>query len=175
MSGPEHALNDLAGAIAAIDASGVTAAPDVAAALTRLLIVRSLRRRLQFVEAELERRAAAVMTGARVVCGGVVAVRRSGRQWRAWDDRGVINSLLPQLLVDKSTGELGNEAVGRSVALGLLQFARPAWRLGALRSAGLEPDQFAELVPSHRTVTVTGSVDGAFTAAAHPDDDPDQS
>lgn len=165
---PDTVAIDLAALIATVsrlsdDVPAHLDADTTAEAACELLFqLRTERQRLQTVEAFVEAEAADRMPGKELRWDGYVAERRGGTakpgNWRHDDVAWV---LCREAAVDPATGELDEGAlqvVDRVRSL-LLNAARPEWRTTVLRQHGIDPYDYAERVPSRRTVTIREDTD----------------
>ena len=123
--------------------------------------VRAERMRLAGVESLVERRAAAAMTGKTLEWPGGVAEKRGGKDRKEWDhaalNRVVSATVIQPLVVNVQTGEVDRD-LAALLHLAVEQYAathRPEWRVTAIKSLGIDPDDFCTAIPGRFTVQVT--------------------
>lgn len=155
-------IKALADAIAQLDDHMLTESllptGDLDTNLGFLADIREQKARLAAVENEVERLAARQMP-AKTYSNDHLSAERNRSYATTWDVRRTAWSLIEPLCVDHTTGELRvDEKVAWELIDRLLGAAAVTYyRVGPLRAAGLDPDEFREREILRTTVRVTRS------------------
>ena len=132
--------------------------------LDLLASIRTQRLLLADIEAVVEGKAAAAMTGDIMEWPGGIAERRGGKNRKEWDKDRLLKAVTARLrttlaeTVDPATGEvIQDEAVAEDVTRTVAAFTacfRPEPRIRGLRELGIRVDAYCEESPARFTVTI---------------------
>ena len=132
--------------------------------LDLLASIRTQRLLLADIEAVVEGKAAAAMTGDIMEWPGGIAERRGGKNRKEWDKDRLLKAVTARLratlaeTVDPVTGEvIQDEAVAEDVTRTVAAFTacfRPEPRIRGLRELGIRVDAYCEESPARFTVTI---------------------
>lgn len=123
----------------------------------RLLWLRELRaldESLGQFEACIEAAVVREMPDDRVVVGDLVAERVHTSRSGQWDDDEVSRRLVEAVCHDPWTGEIGDTATAARVRSGFMLACRPAWRVTALRSLGVDYKDLVNPLRGRRRVKI---------------------